>query len=115
MKPTTPLELLCLFGIPGMGLIVATRVAIPLLAAQTTMPLEVCWFLSAERAPIDASAPAAYAQSIDARGRIRRRSVSAAKRNEPISWPASPVDVHGGEQPLPPGERLGSHCMSLAG
>jgi membrane protease YdiL (CAAX protease family) len=47
MKTTRPLELLCLFAIPGLGLALATRVAIPLLAAYTNLPLEACWFLSA--------------------------------------------------------------------
>jgi membrane protease YdiL (CAAX protease family) len=47
MKNTTPFELLMLFAIPGLCLVFATRVAIPLLAEHTSLPLEACWFLSA--------------------------------------------------------------------
>jgi membrane protease YdiL (CAAX protease family) len=47
MKPTGPLELVSLFAVPGLLLAVATRVAIPFLAASTPLPREACWFVSA--------------------------------------------------------------------
>jgi membrane protease YdiL (CAAX protease family) len=47
MKKMGYVELFILFAIPAVFMATATRIAIPFLARHTTLPMEMCWFLSA--------------------------------------------------------------------